>query len=129
MSRQPEALRLADLLRTPSLGTRQTLDEAATELRRLHQHELALIDWFEKTDWVRVSQVSAQPGEFGRHLADVIKQRFDRLHALNQELVEALKGGPSIEHVLPFNNVCTCSQCEFVRLRRAAIAKAEGGAT
>jgi len=82
MSDKPEALRLADLIerfRSPDCGY------AADELRRLHQHELALIEWLEKTHWV---QVGAQPGELGRHRADVIKQRFDRLHAANIDCVD-----------------------------------------
>ena len=48
------------------------------------------------------------------------------LIAAAPELLAALQAGPSTEHALPFGNVCSCSQCEFVRLRRAAIAKAIG---
>ena len=47
------------------------------------------------------------------------------LIAAAPDLLEALKAGPSIEHTLP-TGLCTCSQCQFVRMRNAAIAKAEG---
>ena len=36
-------------------------------------------------------------------------------------LVEALEAGPSVEHSLPWGVPCTCSRCEFVRLRKAAL--------
>jgi hypothetical protein len=83
MSKQPEALRLANYF--DYHGFFDSDKSAAAELRRLHQHELALIEWLEKTHWV---QVGAQPGELGRHRADVIKQRFDRLHAANIDCVD-----------------------------------------
>jgi len=41
---------------------------------------------------------------------------------VNQMLMDALYAGPSVEHALPFGAICQCSQCEFVRLRCAAIA-------
>ena len=49
-----------------------------------------------------------------------------RLIAAAPELLEALKAGPSAEHPPVDGEICLCWQCEFVRLRRAAIAKAEG---
>lgn len=55
------------------------------ELRRLHQQELALMQWIEKTNWV---QVDAQPSELGRHRADAIQMRVARLHAANLDCVE-----------------------------------------
>lgn len=85
MSTEPEALRLAELL---ELGPRRAgYSTIATELRRLHMHELANIEWMEKTHWVRIG---AQPGELGMHRADVIKQRFDRLNTINGELLALL---------------------------------------
>jgi len=63
-------------------------NRAAAELRRLHQHELANQVWHEKTEWV---QQTAQPSELGMHRADVLRQRIDRLHAVNEELLGALK--------------------------------------
>ena len=88
MTEQPEALRLADELNA-SNSNGKMCDEAADELRRLHQHELANELWHKKTEWVQNSYTTA---ELGLHRADVIKQRIDRLHSLNQELVEALEG-------------------------------------
>jgi hypothetical protein len=38
-----------------------------------------------------------------------------------QQLRDALELGPSIEHTLPGGEKCRCSQCEFVRARRAAL--------
>ena len=53
---QPDALRLADAL-TSLTGTQKdkhtTAKQAADELRRLHQHELALKEWLDKTEWVQ----------------------------------------------------------------------------
>lgn len=89
--KQPEALRLADALDcewSNDALNYDTAQNAAVELRRLHFQEMALIQWLEKTDWV---QVSAQPIELGRHRADAIQMRFARLHALNKELLKALK--------------------------------------
>jgi len=94
MTTQPEALRLADELDKRQhhryaiyLSETDTSPEAA-ELRRLHLHELALQDWLNKTDWV---QETAQAGELGMHRADVLKKRIEKLEAINQELLAALK--------------------------------------
>lgn len=94
-SKQPEALRLAAELVEPIDGFQEptTLEAAAaSELRRLHQHELAQIEWLEKTEWV---QKSARPSELGKRRADVISARIAekdaeicRLHARVQELEE-----------------------------------------
>lgn len=67
MNTQPEAMRLADELCAAPERSRTSF-EAAAELRRLHQSE--------REGW--------------RH-ADELEQERKRLHALNQELVEALK--------------------------------------
>ena len=50
-----------------------------------------------------------------------------RLIAAAPELLEALYAGPSGFHTLPNGKDCACSNCEFVRLKTAAIAKATGG--
>lgn len=42
------------------------------------------------------------------------------------DLLEALQSAPLSLHVLPEGEVCRCSQCEFVRMARIAIAKALG---
>lgn len=59
-----------------------------------------------------------------RHLD--IAAELRRLHQLNTDMLEALQAGPSTFHSLPGGEVCQCSQCQFVRLRNAAIAKATG---
>jgi hypothetical protein len=86
------ALRLADELDRTRIGRDAVI---AAELRRLHAvserlrvAELANNLWHEKTDWV---QETVRPLELGRHRADVLKQRIERLHALNGELLEALE--------------------------------------
>ena len=81
--KQPEALRLADELPMPIFAPE------AAELRRLHQFELAFTKYLEKTEWV---QKTAKPHELGMDRADVLKQRIDRLHEVNQMLLDALKG-------------------------------------
>jgi hypothetical protein len=110
--------------------------EAAAELRRLHaenerlhRFELANNLWHEKTDWV---QETAQPLELGRHRADVLKQRIERLHAVNQELLEALKQHGAhhgncdymilLTSLPPMRKPCSCGL-------HAAIAKATGEKT
>jgi len=82
--KQPESLRLADKLADRILDIHCKL--AAKELRRLHEFELSHGEWITKTEWMK-----AAPHELGMHKADVLKQRIDRLHEVNQELVEALK--------------------------------------
>lgn len=84
MTTQPEALRLADDCDEGMVDFENT----AAELRRLHLHEVSNSVWLEKTEWV---QETAKPFELGMHRADVLKQRIDRLHEVNQELLEALK--------------------------------------
>ncbi|CAB4122405.1 hypothetical protein UFOVP37_10 [uncultured Caudovirales phage] len=95
--KHPKALALADSLEYSlesidgsSLPRRcqDIADEAASELRRLHQQELALAQWFEKTEWI---PIRAQPIELGHHRADVIQMRIARLYALNSDLLDALK--------------------------------------
>ena len=85
-TKQPKPLRLADEIEWIAAG--KAGKEVAAELRRLHQHEVAHSEWLDKTEWV---QDTAHYSELGEHRADVIKKRFDRLHALNQELLEALE--------------------------------------
>jgi hypothetical protein len=96
-SKQPEALRLAqefeDCVKVDAIPSINDIVEAAAELRRLHQHELAQIEWLEKTEWV---QKSARPSELGKHRADVISARIAekdaeicRLHARVQEIESA----------------------------------------
>lgn len=41
-------------------------------------------------------------------------------------LLEALQAGPNTVHTYPSGEECKCSQCEFVRLRNAAILAATG---
>lgn len=46
MTANLKAHELADALETPSLGTRQTLDNAAAELRRLHAANVDCLEHF-----------------------------------------------------------------------------------
>lgn len=124
MSTQPKALRLADALDARILPLREycLLDqEASAELRRLHQQELALAQWLEKTEWV---QVNARPLELGRHRADVIQMRVARLHALNNDLLEALKMAVSALERSDYIQMDGDS-FDVVDEARAAIARAE----
>lgn len=57
--------------------------EVMDELRRLSQHETALAEWLEKTEWV---QKTSKPGELGMHRADVLRDRISALEAENAEL-------------------------------------------
>ena len=120
MSDQALALRLADRLEHGRGDDVIYAKPAATELRRLHaenerlhRFELANNLWHEKTDWV---QETAQPLELGRHRADVLKQRIERLHAVNAELLEALRWTARALH----------AEHPAAIKARAAIAKATG---
>lgn len=118
MSTQPEALRLAEKMegyRSPHCG------DAAAELRRLHQQELALIQWLEKTEWVGYE---IRPIELGQHRADVIQMRVARLHALNNDLLEALKMAVSALERSDYIQMDGDS-FDVVDEARAAIARAE----
>lgn len=54
--------------------------------------------------------------------------RFGEVIAQRDELLAALKEGPSIEHALPGGADCQCIQCRFVRAKLAALSKVKGGA-
>ena len=135
MSTQPEALRLAD--EVAAMQPAYFTSEVAAELRRLHQHVLALQDWLDKTNWV---QESAQAGELGMHRADVLRKRIEKLESVNQELLGALKSAAEYLHDKSgclwlrsdFQRGCRCSEdCSSIAVwkqARAAIAKAEGEA-
>lgn len=117
------ALWLAELLEADP-NSKAHHDQAAAELRRLHEvnehlrrFELANNLWHEKTDWV---QETVRPLELGRHRGDVLKQRIERLHAVNAELLEALKlAVRQNEHDMLMTG-------DELRSCRAAIAKVEG---
>jgi hypothetical protein len=95
MSTQPEALQFADDRPDhTSDDLHQWSIDAETLIRRLHA---ANIDCLE---------------------------HFNAIKAERDELLQALKAFPGVEHILPFKNLCNCGQCEFIRLRRAVIAKA-----
>lgn len=91
---QPKALRLAKGNENRARAWLESSDahkfcmDTATELRRLHQVDLAHQEWLDKTEWV---QAAAQAREFGQHRADVIKQRFDRMTAQRDELLALLR--------------------------------------
>jgi hypothetical protein len=126
MTTQPKPLRLADALdAVPENGADPDLiQESAAELRRLHEvnerlrrFELANNLWHEKTDWV---QETVRPLELGRHRADVLKQRIERLQEQRDELLAALKLA-----VRQNDHDMLMTQDEL-RICRAAIKKAEG---
>ena len=104
--KQPEALRLAaDLNENADLdaaegGNPQVClleNDAAAELLRLHAENeilnaendslravcdnmrIAIDEWFSKTEWV---QKSCQAHELGKHRADVLRERIERLHKI-----------------------------------------------
>ncbi len=80
--KQPEALRLADYL-----NEIRRYPDVQKELLRLHQFEIAFTKYLEKTEWV---QETAKYYELGMDRADVLKQRIDRLHEVNQMLLDAI---------------------------------------
>jgi len=88
---QPEVMKWAVYLEGFFISeevSASTARKIAAELRRLHQQELALIEWLDKTEWV---QASIQAKELGQHRADVIKQRLDLVTGQRDELLHAAK--------------------------------------
>ena len=79
---QPEALWLADAIEQGDCSRRDRM-EAAAELRRLHQHEKALNEWLDKTEWV---QDTAHFSELGMHRADVMCKRIEQADAREKYL-------------------------------------------
>lgn len=118
-----EALRLADWLDAHSNGPLDNKHNAAAELRRLHQHELAYKEWLDKTEWV---QETSEARELGMHRVDVLKRRIDRLHALNAELVEALTTCVMAMQDYQAGIGITEMFDKGERMARAALAKAPG---
>jgi hypothetical protein len=122
MADQPEALRLADFL-DDQYDPSHNLEEAADELRRLHQFERGYNEWTEKTQWV---QETKQTYELGMHRADVLKQRIEKLETVNQELRKALREAAlALAHAT--ETVPVVYDDDYNRVS-AAIAKAEGQA-
>ena len=99
MNTQPEALKTADELEANMLAVAngkmkpgkmpiEPICRAYSELRRLHRVELAYQVWSNKTEWV---QGTGDGSELGMHIADVLKQRIERLQLSNTELLKALE--------------------------------------
>ena len=108
MTEQPEALRLANWLDAmPSSGYALT-NQAAAELRRLHE---------EVTEQGRLLSMSAE-----RELA--LLARIDRLEKLNAELLEALK--LMVKQFTKGSGHSTVKDSEARIKAHAAIAKATG---
>jgi hypothetical protein len=125
MADQTEAQRLAEQLETEWPEDCDT-HAIAAELRRLDQHELANNVWHEKTEWV---QDTAQPHELGMHRADVLRQRIDRLEAVNKQLLEALEMGyADTMDYIKRNHLSGAENNHWIVAARAAIAAAKGEA-
>jgi hypothetical protein len=53
------------------------------EIERLQSFKTAYMEWSDKTEWV---QDSVEAGELGKHRADAIRIRLDKLKAENHSL-------------------------------------------
>ncbi len=118
----PLAIALAETLERqfPEGTAHSFLDgEAAAELRRLHNVKLAFDEWIDKTAWV---QHTAGARDLGKHRADVLRERIERLEAENEALREALKAmvQTSDEEVLLRHD----DQREAMKQAQAALARA-----
>ena len=82
MNTQPEALRLADLIR--SRYGNDINDDAADELRRLHE----LVEHLQLTIFGFETKLATRSYEIQ---IDDLKKEVRRLHEVNQELLEALE--------------------------------------
>lgn len=67
-------------LRTELKVTKQALESLKGERDQL---KAAFNEWVEKSDWARADTA---PGELGKHMADVIRMRFDQLKAESEAL-------------------------------------------
>ncbi len=112
MSTQPKALRLANALEAWTLGKPTYHRKAAVELRRLHAENETLRQQPAFDALVAISLLTHLGGEVAEY-ADVV-EAVRRLHALNGELLEALKYHQE--------------QTRPIERTRAAIARAEGQA-
>jgi cell division protein FtsB len=74
--------------------------KAAAELRRLHNVKLAFDEWIDKTSWV---QHTAGAQDLGKHRADVLRERIERLEAENEALRSVAK-----ELVVIVKELCVC---------------------
>ena len=114
MTEQTEALRLAEYMDAPLNNPADVADAAAAELRRLHAENETLRQQPAFDALVAISLLTHLGGEVADY-GDVV-EAVHRVHAVNQELLEALKlARPQL-----------IGHAE--RTARAAIAKAEGQA-
>jgi hypothetical protein len=123
MTEKSEALRLADRLEANFIRTQTELDTAA-ELLRLHDENETLRQQRDEIfgALVQISLLTHLGGEVAEY-GDVV-EAVRRLHAVNAELLEALKR---------IDEMCAAppnfSDATMQEIARAAIAKAEGGQT
>jgi hypothetical protein len=112
MTKQPEALRLADAL-DEYAAQFNAKSEAAAELRRLHEVNQ---EWERKAATWLASPEAAQRLDGYRELA----QRINYLETMNQELLEAL------DKLARLGNGDHYGNSDGNMIARAAIAKATG---
>lgn len=110
MTKQPEALRLADLLDLGGDATRPNHWEAAEELRRLHTENARLFNAIEDSL---------------KNYARVLRERHE-FHEVNQELLEVLKRIVDVNPRLWDADVRDQFEPWAKNRARAAIAKATG---
>jgi hypothetical protein len=124
MTTQPEALRLAENLTAPRALRTATAVDAAAELLRLHDENETLRKQRDEifTALVQISLLTHLGGEVAEY-GDVV-EAVRRLHAVNAELLEALKR---------IDEMCAAppnfSDATMQEIARAAIARAEGEQT
>jgi hypothetical protein len=115
---KPEALRLAKNLTAPWALRTATAVDAAAELLRLHDENERLTALLADVEQVEAESASLRP-----HLVFCMDE-LRRLHAVNAELLEALKR---------IDEMCAAppnfSDATMQEIARAAIARAEGEKT
>lgn len=91
-TKQPEALRraVAAAIRLAREGDHQAADVLRAQITRiqvleaeLYRYRAALNEWLDRTQWV---QKTIQSNELGKHLADVLCERIEKLQAENATL-------------------------------------------
>ena len=79
---------------------------------------------FEKTIAERdaeIERLTAMPYISETARAVAYGKKIDAQRKVLDQALEALENGPSTFHTYPDKSECRCSQCQFVRLRKAAI--------
>jgi hypothetical protein len=88
---------------------------------------LEITDWGSHTAEHHTGGRKSEDARRSMEAFALMREQLRREREIKEELLAALMAGPSTLHTPPRGDgQCRCSQCSFVKLRAAAIAKATG---